>query len=379
MTKRKQGFPFPGGCARIAALLACLILLACAGGAAQSNQQPPAAPVIVTFSAAQNQVPAGASTLLTATFTGGTGVIDHGVGSVSSGVPISSGDLTAATTFLLTVSGDGGTLTQTLTVGITYAPALLITAPGSVIAGQAGYAASAPLKVGASYQWAISGGTINAGNGTAQIYFTAGPAGTLQLSCVTVDATGASSAPGTVSIPIWSGSGTGTGTPAPVIASFSASPATIEAGQFSTLSWSVTGATSLSLSQGIGIVWGSETAVDPGQTASYTLTASNAGGSVSASATVTVLSPAPGGPPVISSFRASPDSMFNGGYCTLLWSVSGATSLTLEDLVSGSIKTVSGSGWTVIVDVVGGSDTWMLTATNSAGSTQAVTSVNVTD
>jgi hypothetical protein len=74
----------------------------------------------------------------------------------------------------------------------------------------------------------------------------------------------------------------------PVISSFTASPATITQGQSSTLSWSVSGATSLSINQGIGTVTGSSRVVTPSQTTTYTLTATNAGGSATRQVTVTV-------------------------------------------------------------------------------------------
>ncbi len=76
---------------------------------------------------------------------------------------------------------------------------------------------------------------------------------------------------------------------APVIQSFGAQPATIAAGGSSTLAWSVTGATQLSIDQGVGAVTGTSIPVSPAATTTYTLTAVNAAGSSTASATVTVI------------------------------------------------------------------------------------------
>lgn len=76
----------------------------------------------------------------------------------------------------------------------------------------------------------------------------------------------------------------------PVIASFIATPSTIASGASSTLSWSVTGATTLRLDPGaIDVSSLTQRVVGP-LTASttYTLTATNATGSVTANATVTV-------------------------------------------------------------------------------------------
>jgi hypothetical protein len=74
----------------------------------------------------------------------------------------------------------------------------------------------------------------------------------------------------------------------PAIASFVAAPATIQPGQEATLSWVVTGATGLSIDQGVGAVAGATVRVSTTLTRTYSLTAANAGGVAVASATVTV-------------------------------------------------------------------------------------------
>jgi len=74
----------------------------------------------------------------------------------------------------------------------------------------------------------------------------------------------------------------------PVIASFTATPASITAGQSSTLQWSVQNSTSVSISS-VGTVAASGTSnVTPAATTVYTLTATNAAGSTTKTATVTV-------------------------------------------------------------------------------------------
>jgi uncharacterized protein YkwD len=75
----------------------------------------------------------------------------------------------------------------------------------------------------------------------------------------------------------------------PSILSFAANPTAIVAGQTSALSWSVNGATSISIDNGVGDVAGlTSKNVTPGQTTKYTLTASNSAGSATAVATITV-------------------------------------------------------------------------------------------
>jgi len=74
----------------------------------------------------------------------------------------------------------------------------------------------------------------------------------------------------------------------PVIASFTATPASITSGQSSTLQWSVQNSTSVSISS-VGTVAASGTSnVTPAATTVYTLTATNAAGSTTKTATVTV-------------------------------------------------------------------------------------------
>lgn len=84
----------------------------------------------------------------------------------------------------------------------------------------------------------------------------------------------------------------------PGITSFTAEPTTIQRGQSAMLRWSVTGATSVSIDNGIGTVSASGTRqVFPSATTRYTLTATSAAGSTSANANVTVSDPPPPPPP----------------------------------------------------------------------------------
>ena len=84
---------------------------------------------------------------------------------------------------------------------------------------------------------------------------------------------------------------TGASPTAPIINSFSASPSTITVGESSTLSWSVTDATSVTIDNGIGsVALTGTTAVNPTTTTTYTLTATNVAGSVTATTTVAVSS-----------------------------------------------------------------------------------------
>src|SRR5581483_9496788 len=72
----------------------------------------------------------------------------------------------------------------------------------------------------------------------------------------------------------------------------------VAANQPATLAWTVSGATSISIDNGIGDVTGSPgVTVYPSQTTTYVLTASNSDGSATSNATVTVASSGPDSQP----------------------------------------------------------------------------------
>ncbi|WNG38507.1 hypothetical protein F0U61_36110 [Archangium violaceum] len=152
----------------------------------------------------------------------------------------------------------------------------------------------------------------------------------------------------------------------PVIRRFSATPVAINLGQSTTLSWSVAGATSMSIEPGVGTVTGTSVTVRPTATTTYTLTAVNELGSVTATTTVTVNQP-----PAITRFTATPAAINSGQSSTLDWVVTGATSLSIEP----SVGTVTGTSVTVSPTAT---TTYTLKATNDAGTVTATTTVSVT-
>jgi arylsulfatase A-like enzyme len=154
----------------------------------------------------------------------------------------------------------------------------------------------------------------------------------------------------------------------PPIHSFSAAPNTIAPGDSTTLTWSITGADTLSISPGVGTVTGSSVSVSPAETTTYTLSASNAAGTTTAQTTVTVQVPIP----VINLFTASPPSIIAGNSSTLSWSVTEAISVS----ISPGIGTVSSSGSTSVSPT--SNTTYTLTATNAFGPATASVTVNVT-
>lgn len=81
----------------------------------------------------------------------------------------------------------------------------------------------------------------------------------------------------------------GTTASVPSIGVFSASPSNITGGQSSVLAWTVTGATSISIDNGVGnVAAGGSKTVSPAQTTTYTLTATNSVGAVVSKVTIVV-------------------------------------------------------------------------------------------
>lgn len=125
---------------------------------------------------------------------------------------------------------------------------------------------------------------------------------------------------------------------APVIASFTATPMTIAPGQSSTLAWTVTGATILSLDPGIGAVTGSSRTITPAATTTYTLTATNSTGSVTAAATVTVQPP----PLITVSVAPATAVLLPGGQQQFTATVSGTAQTAVQWTTTGGAISAGG-------------------------------------
>jgi hypothetical protein len=99
----------------------------------------------------------------------------------------------------------------------------------------------------------------------------------------------------------------------PIISQFSASPAEIKQGEPTTLKWTIQDAVSVTIDQGVGKVGATGTLeLSPDKTIAYTLTAQNAGGTVTKSVVVSVTAtpppPVDTTPPVIESISASSET-----------------------------------------------------------------------
>jgi hypothetical protein len=151
----------------------------------------------------------------------------------------------------------------------------------------------------------------------------------------------------------------------PVINTFVSSPPSISAGASSTISWEVTGATSVSIDPGIGNVSNSgNRVVTPSATTTYNLVASNSSGSTYATCQVVVSGSAPPASyPIINYFTATSTSVTPGEVVTLSWSVSNASSVNIDN----GVGTVAATGSISLTPIA--TTNFTLTAINSAGST----------
>lgn len=113
------------------------------------------------------------------------------------------------------------------------------------------------------------------------------------------------------------------------ITSFSASPASIASGGYSTLSWSTTSCTSVKIGDVGGYPVSGTLKVGPlTATKTYTMTAYGEAGNVTKTTTVTVTNTQTSC--LIKSFTALPMSIASGASSTLSWSTTGCTGITLS-------------------------------------------------
>jgi hypothetical protein len=153
----------------------------------------------------------------------------------------------------------------------------------------------------------------------------------------------------------------------PQIVTFVANPPTIDAGSSTKLCWQVTGATSISITPGVGSNLNANdcATVSPTTTTTYTLTATNATGQIQANTTVNV------GAIRILSFTADP--VFSGAAgapVTLAWTTQNATSVVIVGNELGP-QNLPANGSLVVKPIT--NTTYTLTAYGPGGQTVSVT------
>jgi len=304
-----------------------------------------------TFSASPTTINSGSSSTLTWTTTNATSVsIDNGVGSqaINGSIGVSPA---STTTYTLTATGPGGVTTKTATVTVTQpAPTATFSAsPTTILAGQSSTltwsttnATSISIDNGVGSKPASGTTSVSPSSTTTYTLTASGPGGIItKTATVTVTQ------------------------PAPTI-SFSATPSTITSGQNSTLVWNTTNATSVTIDNGVGAQpLSGSTNVHPLSTTTYTLTATGPGGVLTSQATVTVSS----GPSI--SFSASPTFITAGQSSTLTWSVTNATSVSIDNGLGA--RPVSGSASITPPETT----TFTLTAAGPGGTSTAQVTVTV--
>lgn len=270
-----------------------------------------------------------------------------------------------ATTFTLAVRGaDNVEVTQDVSVTITAQPMPAVVSfsatPPSITAGGQ-----------TTLAWNVTNATsvVVTGPASGQVYSGANLMGSATVmpgmteTFTLVASDGANSAMATAVVTVTAPMGAS-------ITSFSASPATVQLGTASTLSWSVVNATGgIEISDGTAIVTTSNNAmgsfaVTPAVTTTYTLRAINPVMDATSTAVVTVNAAAPG----ITYFLPNPTLVARGGTTQLSWRTVGADSIRVlqngAEIYTTTTNAAMGMYTATVTDL---STTFVLEATNTLG------------
>jgi len=304
----------------------------------------PPKPVIGSFTGTPTSVVPGAPVTLSWSSTGANTVsLTPGPGTVAAADSITVNP-TVATTYTLKATNGGGSVTKTVAIKMIGAPVI-----GTFKASPASITTGSPTTL----SWTTTGtGTLSISPDIGTVTGTSvsvTPAATTTYTLTMTNAAGTVSKTATVTV-------TAPQPVPPVISAFKAAPTTIAPGASSILSWTVSGAKTLSIAPAPGTVTGTSVSVSPDITTTYTLTAGNDFGSVTKTVKVTVALPKP----VISSFTASPTTINAGDSATLSWSVTGADTVS----IAPAIGTVTGNSISVTPATT---NSYTLTATSAGG------------
>jgi hypothetical protein len=174
--------------------------------------------------------------------------------------------VSSSTVFTLTASNAGGSVTKTIEIIVAPAPPIISSFTSSL--------STLPFGGGqVTLNWASENATALSLDGTDVTGTTSLEVIVTNSKTFTLNATGTG---GTISKTV----GIFVLDDVPVISSFTATPDTLESGSV-TLQWQLLGATTLSISPDIGVVTGNKIEVNVSKNTTFTLTATNNGGSVS--------------------------------------------------------------------------------------------------
>jgi hypothetical protein len=307
-------------------------------------------PSITTFSVNPSVITTGDSTLLVWNVVGATSAsIDQGIGPV----PLAGTRTilpTTTTTYTLTAVNGSINVTKSLVIIVNPVPIPVIVATFSITPNVITQGDSALL------QWNVSGtASISIDQGIGIV-----PAsGSLSVSpgvTTTYTLTAFNSANSVVKSVVL------TVNPPPIIASLGINPSQIAPGQYATLSWSVSGATSVRIDPDIGDVpaTGSQ-AVNPTTTTTYVLSATSSCCAVNKTVVLIVNTPTPPPSlPIVQIFSVNPATIHVGGRAILQWNVINADTVTITSI--GSVPLI---GSIVIAPTM--TTIYTMTATNIYG------------
>ncbi len=338
-------------------------------------------PTISAFTASPTTVTAGGNVTLFWTTTGTALSIDQSVGAVSGSstsvaVGGSIGNKTYTMTASKTLNGVTRSTTASATVSIIAAPSVSInSAPATNVFANAAFTLGWTATGATNYK--IRGNVAASGLATSDtdlgtstnVSITPTAAGTYTYTLSAINAVGTTTTT-TRSVTVEAN---------PVISAFTASPATVTVGGYTTLSWSTTG-TALSIDQSVGAVTGSSTNIGVGSTTgnkTYTLTASKTLNGVTrtttASSTISIISA-----PTVSINTAPATNVFANAALTLGWTATGATNYKIRSNAASSGVSTSDvdlgvATSRVITPTAPGAYTYTVTASNAVGVTATAT------
>lgn len=259
------------------------------------------APVIRSFTASPGSITSGgSSTLAWNVFGAATVRIDHAIGDVTpAGTRTVSPGTT--TTYTLTATNEVDTVTSRARVTVSAPTPPPPPPPPSVSPPVISFFTANPVSIPAGTSTTLSWVTSDADTATITYGSSVTPVSPVGSAAATPPTTTtytltATNTAGSVTETIQVVVSGGAPPSLPVISFFTASPGSITLGASSTLSWSVSGAPIISINQGVGGVSPSGTkVVSPAATTTYTLTATNATGTVTQPVQVVVTGGGGGG------------------------------------------------------------------------------------
>src|SRR5262249_47296883 len=302
-----------------------------------------------------------------------------GGGSIVAGQGTRAITFTASTVPSLTLSVTVTTAaaqqaSSSATLSIYAPPDATVTGPDNVTSGVTQIAASVPAQTGATYSWAISGGTITQGATSNSILFTAGPPGTLTLTPTVTNGANAV-ATSSKQIQVYAVPVTSITAPASVTAGGTGLSASVPAPTGSADSWSISGGM-ITAGQGTSSV---TFTAGTGTTVTLSCTVTNQANTALTGSTVINVYPPPNSTVSVSSTNVTAGVAFTASVPaqagTFAWTLRGTgASPTVTpgagtDAITVSVALPAGSPGTVTISC---------SVQNPAGTTSASTTITVT-